>query len=413
MTLRNRILDLCNFIVYWGIVLIPPAAAVHPTTSLGLMAVVGTAFLTKKTVNGDASIPATPANLPLLCLSIIAFLSLLNTPYLRSGLQGMVKLLVYGSLVLIVASELNGRRHLKRIVLSIICGLFLASADGFSSLIFGRDLFSGAAYQSTIGLPRIRAAFAHTNLFAGYLTLFLALPVSLALYHLKGKRRLLLTLVSVFLLLALINTYSRSAIFGAWVAILFMAICKKDKILMLLLAGSLLLVPLLVPPNIRQWANRNHSLEKILFDRDRLEIYRGTLNMIRHHPVIGVGINTFRLEFPGYKVHETKPYSVKGDWYAHNIFLHTAGEIGLTGMLVFLWLLFRIFRYWALGDRHGSGDAFTGTCSLGIQAGILAFLVNGITESNLYYTQIAHFFWFAMGLSIGVIGQSRKTAESI
>ena len=222
---------------------------------------------------------------------------------------------------------------------------------------------------------------------------------------------MLVSIVSAFALYALIYTFSRSAIFGAWAAILFMAIIKRDKIILLSLLLSVILLPILLPRNIANWASKQTSVWQIVFDETRFSIYRTSLNMIQHHPVVGVGVNTYCLNFQKYKVHEKEDLAGDTQWYAHNIYLHMAGEIGLIGLLIFIWLLFRVFKYWVYFYRRVSDDEFLKVCSLGIVAGLMAFLINGMTETNLYYAKIATFFWFQIGLLLAIIKLKRGEYE--
>ncbi|MCX5695238.1 MAG: O-antigen ligase family protein [Candidatus Omnitrophica bacterium] len=411
MTLREKILVVCEKMIYWGIILIPFVVSFSSAAVNIFIGFVIVGFLAKRIILRDRSFIKTPVSIPFLLLIAIALVSFINSVNIKSSIQGIEKLLKYGFLFLIMVAEIKDKKHVQRIVVAIIAGLFLASADGFYSLIFGKDLFNGEPPQFVIGLSRIRAAFPHTNIFGGYLTLFLALPISLALYYLKGRKKVLVSIVSAFVLYALIYTFSRSAILGAWVAVLFMALIKKDKIILLLLLLSVILLPILIPRNIANWASKQASVWQIVFDDTRLSIYRTSLNMIQHHPMIGVGVNTYCLNFQKYKVYESEDYTGDTQWYAHNIYLHMAGEIGLTGLLIFIWLLFIVFKYWAYFYRRVNGDEFLKTCSLGITAGLVAFLINGMTETNLYYSKIATFFWFQIGLLLAIIKLKRGDYE--
>lgn len=410
MILREKILAVCEKMIYWGIIFIPFVVSFSSAAVNILIGFVIVGFLAKRIALGDRSFIKTPVSIPFLLFIAIALVSFINSVNIKSSIQGIEKLLKYGFLFLIMAAEIKDKKHVKRIVVAIIAGLFLASADGFYSLLFGKDLFNGEPPQFLI-VSRIRAAFPHTNIFGGYLTLFLAVPISLALYYLKGRKKVLLSIVSAFVLYALIYTFSRSAIFGAWAAILLMAIIKRDKVIFLLLLLSIVLLPILLPRNIANWANKQTSVWQIVFDDARLSIYHTSLNMIQHHPVIGVGVNTYCLNFQKYKEHQGEDFTGDAQWYAHNIYLQMAGEMGLSGLLIFIWLLFGVFKYWVYFYRRVNDDEFFKVCSLGIAAGLMAFLINGMTETNLYYSKIATFFWFQIGLLLAIIKLKRGDYE--
>ena len=402
MAIRDKILAGSDKIVYWGLILIPFVVSFSSAAVNILIGFVIAGFLAKKISSRDCSLVKTPINIQFLLLIVIALISFINSVSIKASIQGIEKLLKYGFLFLIMASEIKDEKHLKRIIVAVISGLFLTSLDGFYSLIFGKDFFNHEPPQFAIGLARIRAVFPSTNILGGYLVLFLPVPISLALYYLKGRKKLLFCLVSALGLFALVNTFSRSAILGAWVAILFMAIVRRDKVILLLMLLSVILLPFLTPHTIKNWVKNQSSALEVFFDGTRFNIYRASINMIEHHPVIGVGVNTYCINFQKYKVHETSDFTGDINWYAHNIYLHMAGETGLTGLLIFIWLLFAFFKFWVSFYRKFVNNEFFRVCSLGIIAGLIAFLINGLTETNLYYSKIASFFWFEIGLFLAV-----------
>lgn len=89
-------------------------------------------------------------------------------------------------------------------------------------------------------------------------------------------------------------------------------------------------------------------------------------------------------------------------WYAHNSFLQMAAEIGITGLIIFFWLLYVLLRNFFIFYKN-SKDSLLLLCALGVTMGIIAFLANGLTETNLYYPKIAVLFWFEVGLLMATL----------
>lgn len=123
--------------------------------------------------------------------------------------------------------------------------------------------------------------------------------------------------------------------------------------------------------------------------------------MIKTHPITGVGVNTYSLNYQKYKIKEVSGFTGGGNFYGHNIYLHMASEIGLFGLFMFLWLLFSFFKKWFKFFKAGD-SSFLMISSLGIAAGIISFLINGLAETNLYYSKIATLFWYQIGLFLGL-----------
>jgi len=408
---KDKIVFFCNGFIYFALIAIPFVASFSSALVNIFIGFMISAYFTKKVLERDFLPPRTVVNMPFLFLIFFSFISFINSVSLSASMGGIGKLVKYGFLLIIFADELKDSRHLKRIITAIISGLYLASLDAIHQLYFGYDFFRHKPYDFAIGLPRLKAAFPHTNIFAVFLALLLPICASLALYYLKGKRKLLLSLLAALAAYCLFFTFSRGAIVGFLAAVLFMGVLKRDKLIFLLLIITLVVGPFIIPKSIHHWVKSRDSLWEVLLDKERINIYKTSLNMIKAHPFIGVGVNTYCLNYQKYKIKETSGFTGNAQYYAHNIYLHMAGEIGLLGLAVFLWLLFVLFKKWFLFYKRKDITDFLKISSLGIVAGIIAFLINGLTETNLYYSKVATLFWFQVSLLLGIFNLKKERAN--
>jgi putative inorganic carbon (HCO3(-)) transporter len=85
--------------------------------------------------------------------------------------------------------------------------------------------------------------------------------------------------------------------------------------------------------------------------------------------------------------------------YAHNNFLHMAAEIGLLGLGIFFWFLYGLFKQ-ATGNYQNQKEGFMKVATLSAIVCLIAFLVNGFTESSLYSSRVAILFWYLAGFSL-------------
>ncbi len=411
MVLRNKTLEWLNKIIYWGVIIIPFAASFSSAVVEVFSWIVISIFILKKILTRNATIAKTPINIPFLLLIIISFLSFYNSVSIRASAQGILKLLKYGFLVFIIAGETKDRKHFIRIISAVFLGLLLSSLDGIYQMIFGIDFFRHKPYDSIMGLTRLKAAFPHTNIFAGYLALFVPVCLPVALYYLEGKKRIILEVIFLLGLFCLIFTFSRSAIFGVWLTLLIMGLIRKDKIVMGITILSMIVAPFIAPQSIKNWSSTTTSVWEFLLNKERFVLYETSLNMIKEHPVVGVGVNTYVLNYQKYKLHDTSVETANTGWYAHNSYLQMAGEIGLIGLAVFIWLLILLI-YQGFSYYRKYKNSFFGLCSLGIVLGIVAFLINGLTETNLYYPKIAVLFWFEVGLLASIWQLNNSKCQS-
>jgi len=122
--------------------------------------------------------------------------------------------------------------------------------------------------------------------------------------------------------------------------------------------------------------------------------------MIQDHPVLGRGANTFMKNFKNYNhPPHYRNVAVIDYIYAHNIYLHMAGELGLLGLGIFIWFVVALFAF-AKKIYSRLKDDYLKVVLMSLSACLLAFLVNGLTESSLYYARVAMVFWYLAGLAL-------------
>lgn len=398
----QKIIKYLNFITYWSIVIIPFSISIAPAFTNTFMGFLFFSFLVKKILKKERLFIATPISIPFLFLIFASLISFINSVDYAVSSRGITKLLQNAFLFLICAEEIKDRRHIQRIVLSVILGASLASFDAIWQVNFGKDFIRGKEPILNIGLTRATAAFPDANIFGIYLSAIAPLIIGLALYYFDGRKKIAMLLVSVLATIGIILSYSRGTALALYVSILFISICRRNKIISIGLIILLLIFPFIMPKNIKDWAKAiNYNPLVFMCNSDRITVYGNTINMIRHHPVIGVGVNTFSKNYLKYKLPEPDNAKTSDFMYAHNHFLHMAGEIGLLGLGVFLWLLFRLFKK-SLFIYRNLTDKYYKILSLSITACLTAFLINGLTETSLYYSRVAMIFWFLIGFALSL-----------
>jgi len=79
---------------------------------------------------------------------------------------------------------------------------------------------------------------------------------------------------------------------------------------------------------------------------NRLAIWRNSLEMVKDHPLAGVGLGNFEIFYPLYwnRVLEDNYFSVTSQLErAHNDHLQILAELGLIGIVLWFWFIFTIF----------------------------------------------------------------------
>lgn len=401
--MREKIIRFFDAVVYGMIILIPFSMAIAPAPMNIFMGWLIFSFLIKKLLTKQKLFINTTLNIPFLCFFIISFISLINSVNYQDSFRGLFRLVQYMFIFLIIAQELKDKVHVRRIVLSMILGISLVSIDALWQVIFGKDFIRGHLPIINIGIKRATASFPDANVLGIYLSALIPTLFVLTLYYFKNKQKLIMLLVSLLGFLGLVLTYSRPTILAIYVILLLLGMVKKDKILMFALIILAIIAPFIAPASIKNWARSvDYHPIRFMCNDDRIAIYRNTLNMIKAHPLIGMGVNTFMKNYRKYKESPEYRNIITSDYmYAHNNFLHIVAEIGIPGLGIFLWLIYRLFRK-SVYIYNKLKDNFLKNISLALILCLVAFLVNGLTESSLYYSRVAMIFWYLVGFSLAL-----------
>jgi O-antigen ligase len=183
---------------------------------------------------------------------------------------------------------------------------------------------------------------------------------------------------------------------GAWLA----ALCMGVTLAVVGRSRRLLAVPVLLlgvgvavlgmSPGLRAQVPPLASLEGI--NAHRLAIYRANLDIVRAHPVFGLGFGRYRPAAKPY--YEPHPMADRRS-HAHNNFLQMAAEAGLLGVLAFTFLFAVVVRR-AAAALPRAGPAWPRLC--GALVGIVGFLAGGLTQYNFGDNEVAIGMWLALAV---------------
>ncbi|MCX5706025.1 MAG: O-antigen ligase family protein [Candidatus Omnitrophica bacterium] len=405
MERKGQLLSIFDSMVYWLIVLLPFSVAIAPgfaNTVIGFM-IFG--FVVKKVILRQRLIYLNQANLAFLFIFLAAILSFKNTVSIDTSFTGILKLLKAFFIFVVCTEEIRDKEHIKKIVFSIIFAASLLSFDAIWQLLLGKDFIHGnpSRRESSTLLLRATGSFPGPNALGIFLSCIVPLIVGLTLFYFRNKRRIIMLFVSLLVIAGLYLTYSRGALIGFFIAFLFLAIMKRNKVIIGALIASVIIFPFVAPKNMKGWLAVAKTNPLIFFlNDDRITAYKNTFNMIVHYPFVGVGVNTYSKVYAKYKLAEAEKMGPTPDsFYAHNNFLQMTGETGLLGLAAFLWFLFVLFKK-NFSVFKGIKDEYLKIVSLSLIGCLIAFLINGLTETSLYNARVAMIFWFLTGFSLAI-----------
>jgi len=133
----------------------------------------------------------------------------------------------------------------------------------------------------------------------------------------------------------------------------------------------------------------------------RLEIWKGTLGIIKSRPVLGTGIGTFIHYFPRYR---PVGFNMLAN-YAHNDYLEVWSDTGVFALLSVIFMLFLIIKKGFLSYKIAQ-SSFKKYISLGAAIGILSIAIHSLGDFNLRIPANALLFSVIAGVIFNL--QSRK-----
>lgn len=140
----------------------------------------------------------------------------------------------------------------------------------------------------------------------------------------------------------------------------------------------------------------------------RRDLWRLGLDAVAEHPWTGVGLNAFRRYGPD--AYGQQWLKSAGDVaHVHNIFLQTALDIGIPGLIAYLWLL-TAATIQAWRARAGP-PSFGRAAALGLFCGILGIHLFGLVDAIALGAKVGLFFWMALGL-LGAWDRLSRQAET-
>lgn len=368
----------------------------RPTAANLPVAVLALVFLPLAFVLSPTPWAITWVRITTLAWSIALFFTIINSPPLGRGPNLRTRLAQPTQIYLALG------------LLTAVIGLLgMRSVDKLFSLPQTGALAGALGWEQ--GLP--------TNEIAGVLTLFIPFVVALIVgCWMAGRRRLLLALIPALLLMAgtMILAQSRTALVATAIGTA-LALLASGSIGRKWILGGLVAVVvaalIISQTSIMEWfvfAGAN-SWESVV--GPRLGIWNQAIAGIRDHPSWGMGLGVFgsvaRLVYP-----LAPPDSVAPIEDAHNLYLQTALDFGLAGLLVFLviGLVVGISAVRLMRDRppRSLGRLW----AAGLLGSLVAHALYSLTDSVSLGTLAGVPVWFLFGLVMSAPQERKRVTWS-
>jgi len=290
-----------------------------------------------------------------------------------------------------------------RIVDGLVLGAVGVAVIGLAQYTLGRNVVVAEG-----GLPRLQSVYHSPNNVGLYLGRVWPLLVAVVLWDRHSatgergatSRRMLYGLALAVVTLALALSFSRGALLlGLPAALVTMGWLAGARYRWLALAivviGALALSPLMQVPRFASMFDLQKGSSFF-----RLELWRGSLNLISEHPWFGVGPGNFQAAY------RTR-YILPSAWqefnleHPHNVYLDHWTRLGLLGLLagVAVQVTFLRSRFSNLKSPTSDAGAAGIVLSIGLAGSMVALLAHGLVDNTLFFPDLAMVFFLTLALA--------------
>ncbi|MFN2140310.1 MAG: O-antigen ligase family protein [Candidatus Promineifilaceae bacterium] len=415
---------------FWGVILVvalipfatlPIDIGLTPTfLDLAIAAVVAV-WLLRLVTGEQTTITMTPITLPLVIFILIAIFAFIfglsNGPLTPTLLRKFAELLLSLGFVLVIIDYCSNWERLLRLVKVLLLAGAAASAVAIGLWLLPDDTANSALNSlQRLGYPggwviryieenpelseRAIGTSVDPNVLGGLLLMIGALAgPQLVTRQPLFSRRITVLMVGV-IFVALILTFSRSAMLGLAAGMLFVTAVRYRRLLPYIAAAALLLLFL---PVAQEYIGRfiEGAQGQDLATQMRFGEYKDAITLIQRYPLFGVG-------FAG---------TPDIDTYlgVANVYLTIAQVMGIVGLLSFLAVVGTIFGYAFRNRDWFKHNAQEDAVWLGLHAALVGALVAGFFDHYLFNLEFHHAvtaFWMIVGLAVASTHLGILSSES-
>lgn len=202
--------------------------------------------------------------------------------------------------------------------------------------------------------------------------------------------------VIAFGVMALAFSFSRGAIIGVFVSLIFISFFSRWRKWLWAGVAAVIVLCLIIP-------FARHELFSLISAQDtsadvHVVMWKGAVRIIRDNPVAGTGLASFPVVYEKYKEASHTEFFPNPD----ELYLTLWIEMGLAGLVIFIWL---VAKYSKAGLSLMKKNVFM-EYAVGLMAAMIALLVHGFFDTPYFKNDLAVAFWATVGL---IVVLSRST----
>ena len=322
----------------------------------------------------------------LFCLALIV-----SIIFSSNKLNSLSEIYKYATVILLflIVTSLSPENKIRAIRTIILAG-FIISLLAIYQYFFGfkhtleyltRNNLATPFMLDYIASKRIFFPFITPNTLASYLIMIIPLTLT-------DKRNFWFVIPLSF---ALLLTQSLGALLSIFLGLIiyFYLVDKlnKRKVVFFFLGLIIIIGAIFI---MRTAAQKQH-IQPIFSITMRLNYWKDTLRIIKASPLTGVGLGNFNLA---------------QSRYAHNSYLQIWAEMGILGIIAFIWLIGSVFKsvFNSMKTSPNKNQIIV------LITGAVIFLIHNLIDFSFFLPEVALIWWVILGLSFA--DKFSRTMES-
>ncbi|MBU1006215.1 MAG: O-antigen ligase family protein [Candidatus Omnitrophica bacterium] len=337
-----------------------------------------TIFMYKKFTSGEITIKRTPLDAPIALFFLLSIFAICRSDYSYASIMEIFRLVVLGLIFYLVINFINTERQVRRIL-----NIILLTGTGVA--LFGILQYLGVADKSWWDKPLfLSATYVNHNHFAGLMEFVIPLSIGMILSEKEIGKKSFYIYSLLILSIAFLLSMSRGGWFSLSIAMVFMTtmILRKNKARFIVSIFILFVITFAIfvanTDYIHSLFDRVSSYGELDFS-GRVEIWKGTLGVIKHNWTLGTGPGTFIYNFPKYR-----PVGLNMLVnYAHNDYLHMVSEMGFFILLPITFIIGIIIKK-GVKTHNIARTPYKTWISLSLTTAILSIAIHALGDFNFY-----------------------------
>jgi O-antigen ligase len=299
----------------------------------------------------------------------------------------------------VTLSIAHGARDRRAFTWAVILGLIAESA---TTILYGRS-GSGARAVGSIG---------QANDLGTYLTLYTVIAASILVGTRNWFGRLVLLAAVAMGCTAIVFTVSRASVIAVVLGIGYVSL-RSSRALTLFLLVTLLTSVWWAPDYLKARVmgtqlevENTDEVELEGSAQIRIDTWRAVMDVVEAHPLDGVGYVGLKYILPS--TGEALGTDVKDS--SHNTYLSMLAGLGILGLALFIWLLWKCWSLGVVGER-AAGTPFDRQLAIGLGGATLALALSCAFGDRFFNVVVTGPYWVICGLVNDlVLERGEKTA---